>query len=219
MRKVGQVLFYRRFSRFLSEHHWDSMGKYRKLKLVHKLRLDNAYKRVLSGLMAHSQTSQCLQFFHRLLVDLDDQFMRMRRWGPRSIWVAVLLLTRPSCGCAHCEMVLRGKGGGCRRLSRRRTSRHRVTSSTGRLPKPCCPWQSRRVLLITCTLLIVVHVPSFIIFSDYYPPSILRPLSSRKIFKENVNNRANNGSNKVSNYSINIDSMDWEHEIMCASRD
>ena len=46
--------------------------------------------------MAHSQTSQCLQFFHRLLDDLDDQFVRMRRWGPRSVWVALLILTRPS---------------------------------------------------------------------------------------------------------------------------
>jgi hypothetical protein len=46
--------------------------------------------------MALSQTSQCLQFFHRLLDDLDDQFVRMRRWGPRSIWVALLILTRPS---------------------------------------------------------------------------------------------------------------------------
>ena len=46
--------------------------------------------------MAHSQTSQCLTFFHRLIDDLDDHFVRMRRWGPRSIWVALLILTRPS---------------------------------------------------------------------------------------------------------------------------
>jgi hypothetical protein len=46
--------------------------------------------------MAHFHTLQCLTFFHRMVDDLDDHFVRIRRWGPRSIWVALLILTRPS---------------------------------------------------------------------------------------------------------------------------
>jgi hypothetical protein len=46
--------------------------------------------------MAHSHTHHCLHFFHKLVDGMDDHFKRTRCWGPRSVWIALMILTRPS---------------------------------------------------------------------------------------------------------------------------
>ena len=48
---------------------------------------------------------RCLAFFHHIIGELDDRFARTRRWGPRSLWVALLVLTRPG-GCRTYRLML-----------------------------------------------------------------------------------------------------------------
>src|SRR5258708_1329658 len=41
-------------------------------------------------------TFRSLNFLNQLIGDLPDQFRRARCWGPGSLWMTLLMLTRPS---------------------------------------------------------------------------------------------------------------------------
>jgi len=45
--------------------------------------------------MGHPSSSAFLSFITSTLADLDEKFPRSRLWGPRSVFLAVILLTRP----------------------------------------------------------------------------------------------------------------------------
>ena len=77
-----------------------------RMVFIYKTPLDNDLKKFPSGLMGSSSSAAFLAFVNFTLADLGDKFKGIRIWGPRSIFIAVILLTRARQRTTYRSMML-----------------------------------------------------------------------------------------------------------------